>query len=239
MEQSVQSDVAARLEQAGNAQERFEIMYDTLRDRISMLVYPPGTQLSEEALAAEFGVSRSPLRKALKILEADGLIRSQQGVGTLVTDIDLTELTQVYHLRMELNELTGRLSPVRPDARLWARFEAVKRRAEALQDAPEPEAFARLNIDFFHTFQSLSGNQPLRDVSERLFYQTCRIWLKLIPDMDLRDEVEIFCGEIIDICDAVEIGDVQAAALIRKAHLSMGYTRLKRLAAVRAGLPCS
>jgi len=233
MDHSPQSDVASRLEQAGNAQERFEIMYDTLRDRISMLVYPPGTQLSEEALAAEFGVSRSPLRKALKILEADGLIRSQQGVGTLVTDIDLTELSQVYQLRMELNELTGRLSPARPDAPMRARFDMVKRRAEALQQKPEAEAFARLNIDFFHTFQSLTDNQPLRDVSERLFYQTCRIWLKLIPDMDLHDEVEIFCGEIIDICDAVEIGDVQAAALIRKAHLSMGYMRLNRQAALR------
>ncbi|GGB46293.1 hypothetical protein GCM10011316_18000 [Roseibium aquae] len=236
MNQPVQGNVANRLEKAGNAQERFEIMYGTLRDRISMLVYPPGTQLSEEALAAEFGISRSPLRRALKILEADGLIRSQQGVGTLVTDIDLVELSQVYQLRMELNELTGRLCPVRPNADLRARFAAMKRRAERLQKAPDPDTFARLNIDFFHTFQSLTDNQPLRDVSERLFYQTCRIWLKHIPDMDLRDEVDIFSGEIVDICDAVDLGDVQAAALIRKAHLSMGYTRLKRHADLQAAL---
>ena len=45
-------ELAAALEKAGSAQERFEIMYGTLRDRISMSDYPPGTRLSEEALAA-------------------------------------------------------------------------------------------------------------------------------------------------------------------------------------------
>ncbi|MFC6656395.1 GntR family transcriptional regulator [Roseibium salinum] len=104
-------DVAAWLERAANAQERFQIMYSVLRDRICMLVYPPGTQLTEEGLAAEFGVSRSPLRKALQILEADGLLQSQQGVGTIVSEVDLEELIQVYQLRMELNELAGKLSP--------------------------------------------------------------------------------------------------------------------------------
>jgi DNA-binding GntR family transcriptional regulator len=227
--EAVPSDVAARLESAGSSQERFEIMYSTLRDRISMLVYPPGMQLGEEVLAAEFGVSRSPLRKALKILEADGLLRSQQGVGTFVTDVDLEALAQVYQLRMELNELTGRLSPAGLDDDLRGRFAEMRRRAETLKQAPDLTMFARLNIDFFHVFQELTLNQPLRDVSERLFYQTCRIWLTHIPEMDLEKEVRVFCGEIFEICDAIGLGDAGAAALIRRAHLSMGHTRLRGL----------
>ncbi len=219
--------IASRLENAGSSQKRFEIMYSTLRDRISMLVYPPAMQLSEEVLAAEFGVSRSPLRKALKILEADGLLRSQQGVGTLVTDVDLDALAQVYQLRMELNELTGRLSPCELDGDLRNRFETMRGRALELREIPDIQAFARLNIDFFHVFQDLTLNQPLRSVSERLFYQTSRIWLTHIPEQDLAEEVSVFCGEILEICDAIGVGDIHAAALIRRAHLSMGYTRLK------------
>ncbi|PVB63704.1 GntR family transcriptional regulator [Labrenzia sp. 011] len=219
-------DIAAQLEAASTAQERFQIMYSVLRDRISMLVYPPGTQLSEEVLAGEFGISRSPLRKALQILEADGLLLSQQGIGTLVTDVDLNELAQVYQLRMEMNELTGRLSPADVDFRLAALFDTMRQRAEDLRVAPERQAFARLNIDFFHAFQQLTDNQPLRDVSEKLFYQTCRIWLTLIPSTNLSREVEIFCQEIFAITDAVAIGDIEAAAHIRRAHLSMGLKRL-------------
>ncbi|WP_417669310.1 GntR family transcriptional regulator [Roseibium sp.] len=219
-------DLAARLEGAANAQERFEIMYSTLRDRICMLVYPPGTLLGEEALAAEFGVSRSPLRKVLKILESDGLLQSQQGVGTLVTDVDLEALSQVYQLRMELNEMVGRIMPVVPDQAVMSRFADMAERAESLRRKPDLHQFARLNIDFFHVFQSLTDNLPLRDVSERLFYQTCRIWLKLVPSMDLADEVDIFASEIRDIEKAVRLKDVSGAALIRRAHLSMGYARL-------------
>jgi DNA-binding GntR family transcriptional regulator len=220
-------ELAVALENASGAQERFEILYDTLRERISMSDYPPGTRLSEEALAAEFGISRSPLRKALKILEADGLLQSVQGVGTIVTDVDLDGLTQVYQLRMELNELIGRLSPKHPDETTLALFEDLRQRAEALRATPDMKVFARLNIDFFHAFMRLTGNQPLVEVSERLFYQTCRIWLKMIPTMDFAEEVAIFADEIAAITDAVRLGDTEAAGHIRRAHLSMGFTRLK------------
>jgi len=220
-------EVSRQLDAAANAQERFQLLYSVLRDRISVLVYPPGTQLSEEALANEFGISRSPLRKALQILEADGLLQSQQGIGTLVTDVDLDELEQVYQLRMELNELTGWLSPTKVDAALLEAFERMRQRAKDLRKAPDLQDFARLNIDFFHVFQRLSENRPLRDQAEKLFYQTCRIWLTLIPDADLHQEVGIFCDEIEEVARAVERRDLQAAALIRRAHLSMGFKRLQ------------
>jgi DNA-binding GntR family transcriptional regulator len=220
-------DVAGLLEKAATAQDRFQIMYSVLRERICVLDYPPGTQLGEEAIAAEFGVSRSPLRKALQVLEADGLLRSQQGVGTLVTDVDLDELAQVYQLRLELNEMTGRLSPAVADKGLRQAFEAMRDRAAMLRAAPNRRAFARLNIDFFHVFQLLTENQPLRDHSEKLFYRTCRIWLTQIPADRLDHEIVLFCEEIDQIADAVACGDIQAAALIRRAHLSMGFNRLQ------------
>ncbi|MFB9172994.1 GntR family transcriptional regulator [Roseibium salinum] len=223
-------DVAAWLERAANAQERFQIMYSVLRDRICMLVYPPGTQLTEEGLAAEFGVSRSPLRKALQILEADGLLQSQQGVGTIVSEVDLEELIQVYQLRMELNELAGKLSPSPATDTLKGLFEDMRKKAARLRETPTWEEFARLNIDFFHAFQQLSDNEPLRDVSEKLFYQTCRIWLTYLPHMALTKEVEIFSREIEEIAGAVALGDIHAAALTRRAHLSMGLIRLRSLA---------
>lgn len=179
-------------------------------------------------MANEFGISRSPLRKALQILEADGLLQSQQGVGTLVTDVDLDELEQVYQLRMELNELTGRLSPAQVDAVLLQAFDKIRQRADALRGSPSRSGFARLNIDFFHIFQLLSENRPLHDVAEKLFYQTCRIWLTLIPEQDLASEVEMFCDEVEEIANAVATHDVPAAALIRRAHLSMGFKRLRR-----------
>ena len=94
------------------ARERFERIYRTLRDRICLLEYPPGTRLSEEELAEEFAISRTPVRRVLARLEAEGLVEARHGVGTIVTDVELEALAQVYQLRLELAVLIGRLSPL-------------------------------------------------------------------------------------------------------------------------------
>ena len=78
--------------------ERFERMYKAIRDRICLLEYEPGARLSEEELAREFGVSRTPLRRVLSRLESEGLLESRHGVGTFVTDVDIDALLPVYRL---------------------------------------------------------------------------------------------------------------------------------------------
>ena len=99
----------------GSARQRFDRIYHTLRSRICLHDYPPGERLREEDIALEFGISRTPVRQVLVKLETEGLLRSVHGVGTIVTDIDVEELAQVYQLRVELAEMIGKLSPMQPD----------------------------------------------------------------------------------------------------------------------------
>lgn len=215
--------------QSNASRERFSRIYHRLRTRICLLDYPPGTRLSEEALAAEFGISRTPLRRVLGWLESQGLLRSVHGVGTIVTDVDIEAFSQVYQLRMELAELVGRLSPVMPTAETISLFRTLEARGRALAASPDARDFAQLNIDFFHALMRLTENGPLKDISERLYYQTARIWLKSISNLDLAEEVTMFGREIAEIRAAVEIGDVSAAAYIRRSHISMSFVRLSRM----------
>lgn len=212
----------------GSARNRFERMHDEIRTRICLLDYAPGMRLSEEALAAEFGTSRTPLRRVLARLESEGLLQSVHGVGTFVTDVEIEELAQTYRLRLELAELAGKLDPVAPDAALWAAFRAVSARSKALLDDLDPRRFAQINMDFFQCLLCLSANEPLREISERLYFQTTRIWLKSVfaSRIDLRDEVYIFDREIDDVLRAVEVGDLRAAGLIQRAHISMSFQRM-------------
>lgn len=214
---------------APSARDRFDRLHAELRDRICLLDYAPGTRLSEEALAAEFGVSRTPLRRVLGRLEAEGLVQSVHGVGTFVTDVEIEELTQTYQLRLELAELAGRLSPQPPDAALMVEFRALSDRARALTDTPDPRVFARLNMDFFLARLRLTANEPLREIAERLYIRTARIWMKSVfaSRLDLREEAGIFRREIEDVLAALAIGDRHAAALIQRAHLSMSFERLR------------
>lgn len=211
------------------APARFQRIYDTLRTRICLLDAPPGTRLSEESLAAEFGTSRTPVRRVLARLEDEGLVESRHGIGTLVTDVDIQEMAQVYALRCELAQLVGRLAPCAITAATLHDMHALLARGTALRSAPDPRAFARLNMEFHAFGLTLTGNAALRATAERLYFLTARIWLKAIPQMDLATETAIFLEELRQTLHALESGDTEAAALIRRAHISMSFKRLSGL----------
>ncbi|WP_265517962.1 GntR family transcriptional regulator [Nitratireductor luteus] len=216
---------------ASDARARYERIYATLRKRICLLDYPPGRRLREEDLAEEFHTSRTPIRRVLARLEDEGLLWSVHGVGTIVTDIDIEELSQVYRLRIELAELIGKLMPVPPDQAMLNELFEMEARCAELASRLDAREFARLNMDFFQLILRLTANEPLRDISERLYFQTTRIWLKTASRFDhyrdmLRLEVESFQREMRDVMLAIESADLSAVGHVRRAHLTTSFSRL-------------
>lgn len=214
------------------AQERYDRIYHALRDRICLLHYAPGSRLSEEELALEFGVSRTPVRRVLARLESEGLVKSRHGVGTMVTEASIEELEQVYQLRMELAELIGKLSPKPRCEEELVRIEALLIRcdAAAASPAPDPRVFARLNMEFFYELSAMTGNRPFKEISEQLYFRTFRIWLQSVPSLNLSNEIAVFRREMADILAAMRLGDLEAVGHIRRSHISMSFLRIKRYA---------
>lgn len=212
------------------ARERFERIYGMIRDRICLLEYAPGERLAEEELAKEFGVSRTPIRRVLSRLEAEGLLESRHGVGTFVTTVDFGNLMQVYQFRMELAELIGKLDPLPRSEADLDRIRAILADCGKLLEAPDPRRIAQINMEFFQELAAMIGNAPLREISERLYYQTHRIWLSSIPNLNLQDEITVFSREVAEILSAMEVGDLEAVGYIRRSHISMSVTRMKKFA---------
>jgi DNA-binding GntR family transcriptional regulator len=219
-----------------SARERSERIYRILRDRICLLEYPPGSHLYEEELAQEFEISRTPVRRVLARLESEGLVQSVHGVGTIVTDVDVSELQQVYHLRLELAELIGKLSPIPRTAADLDRIRALVTRCDADMLNPDQRAFLRLNMDFFYEVTAVTGNQPLREISERLYFQVARVVAKMMPQLGLVEEFTAFRREMMEILAAAEIGDLESIGHIRRAHISMSFQRMM-LQRTAAGFP--
>ncbi|MCF4097248.1 GntR family transcriptional regulator [Maritalea mediterranea] len=210
------------------AGRRFRELHDEIRTRISLLDYPPGMRLSEGELAEEFGVSRTPLRRVLFQLQAEGLLKSVQGVGTLVTDIDIGALYQVYQLRMELSPLLARLSPRAVNQHDIKRFKWLHKKSQELTENPSARGYSEVNIATFHALVDFTTNIPLRETMERLFYQTARIWLKSLTDQDVKRECKSLRDEVRDYRDAVCLGDLDALAHIWRAHTSSSMTRIRQ-----------
>lgn len=223
------TDTAPDDEHAPAARNRYAQIHDIIRERICMLDYPPGMRLSEAELAAEFGTSRTPLRRVLAKLEDEGLVSSVHGVGTMVTDVDVQELMQVYQLRMELMVLVTSLEPVAVTGPLIEAFRVMNQRAEALRENPEARDFAALDRDMFLLLLTLTKNQPLRKISERLYFRTARIWLEKITAsaIDLEKEAEVYCRETEDIVTALEQNNLDAVGHMRRAHISMSLARMR------------
>lgn len=210
------------------ARDRYDRIHGILRDRICLLDYPPGDRLSEESLAAEFGTSRTPLRRVLARLEDEGLVMSVHGVGTLVTEVSRDRLAQLYRLRLELAQLCGCLDPLPPDPETLDRLRGIAGDIAALPDSADPRRFAELNLAFFRARLALTANGPLRDTSERLYMQTTRNWIAATGALDLAEETDAFRREAAGVMAALELGDLASAAHIQRAHISMSFTRLSR-----------
>ncbi|HKX43965.1 MAG TPA: GntR family transcriptional regulator [Burkholderiaceae bacterium] len=84
----------------GRLRERalYEQVAEAVRARILAHTLHPGSWIDEQALAAEYGISRTPLREALKVLAAEGLVTMKLRRGAYVTEVSQRDLAEVYHL---------------------------------------------------------------------------------------------------------------------------------------------
>ena len=76
----------------------YERVAERLRTRIFAHTLGPGSWIDEQALASEFGISRTPLREALKVLASEGLVTMKLRRGAYVTEVSERDLAEVYHL---------------------------------------------------------------------------------------------------------------------------------------------
>lgn len=197
---------------------RYQRIYRAIRERISLLHYPPGTLLSESELAAEFRVSRTPVRRVLQRLEFEGLVTIKNGVGTIVTDIDLKTFKAIYDLRMRLAELIGELSPRQPGPATLRRVEALHRRARALVGHRDIEEYARICNELEECVLEVIGSAPLREITDILYYRAARTWLTFLPDLDWAEVSEALEAETLGIFKALQRNDIRGVGQLRRLH---------------------
>jgi DNA-binding GntR family transcriptional regulator len=233
--------MAASKQRAGKADpprresqsERFDRIYRGIREGICLLHYPPGTVLNESQLAEEFAVSRTPVRNVLQRLGYEGLVVTRNGIGTIVTDLDVKTFKDIYDLRMHLAEAMGVLSPLPPTPqvlddlkRLRARVRDLKRRP------PSPVEYARVCNELQEALLEVIGNAVLREVTELLYYRTARIWLAFMHNLDWREELDTTESEISDLLRAMELEDMRGVGSTRRQYL---YLMMRRISSYFIG----
>jgi len=144
-----------------------------LQQRVLSGALPSGTRLRQSALAAEFGVSRTPIREALRKLQAGGLVELQPHRGALVRGLSAREIRDAYEVRAELEALAADLAAVRirhdqldrlRAAQAQFRESLAKTAAAREIGGPDPEqaqVWGHANDEFHQVIQEAAGNDVL------------------------------------------------------------------------------
>ena len=135
----------------------YQDVAERLRQQIFNRELEPGNWIDEQKLALEFGISRTPLREALKVLAVEGLITMKVRRGAYVTEMSTTDVAQVYHLMALLeSDAAGRVAALASDADI-AELQALHDQLEA--QAGERDAFFTTNEQFHLQLLALAGNR--------------------------------------------------------------------------------
>jgi len=214
----------ARAEPQGASAHGAEV-YKRLLDMIRDGELAPGTRLRESHLAELLGVSRTPVREALRRLEMQGLVTHEIHRGTVVRALDHNTVTELYFMRELLEGAAAALASRQASK---AEIEALRDMIEAdLRRLHDPAALARSNQRFHAALYLASHNRYLVETLQGL---RTSMWLLGPTTLAHPGRGEEALGEHRRIVEAIEKGDDEAAEAAAKAHIRRAHAvRLKAL----------
>jgi DNA-binding GntR family transcriptional regulator len=211
------------------SRRRFHAIHTALRERIALLIYPPGTRLDVDQLTGEFKVSRTPIRTVLQRLEYQGLVTTKHGVGTTVTEVDFERLREATVFRLRLAELIGDMQPLAPSPAVIEDLAEAREDCRALLGHPDLAGFGRIDIRLHQAVCSVIGHSLLRQSYDELYYRTARMWVYFLPELDWDEEVTLFLGDIDSVLRALRRGDTRGVGFEIRNAVSAALFRLSEL----------
>lgn len=193
-------------------------VYLTLREAITTAHLVPGRRLSENEMAGQLGVSRTPIREALALLREERLVAIVPQLGTFVTRVSPRAVADAAFVREALECSAVRLAVERIDAEALEALHgnlAAQERAVAESDAV---AFDGLDDDFHRVLCEASGHGIAWELAHRANGQLDRIRRLSLPEPGYLGEM---LSEHRDVIAAVAAGSVDAAELALRTHLRM------------------
>ncbi|MCY7288115.1 MAG: GntR family transcriptional regulator [Cryobacterium sp.] len=214
----------------GNARER---ALETLRAEIIALHLPPGAALSENELAAQLGVSRTPVRESLIMLQSEGLVQVIPQIGTFVALVDPGRVAEAQFIR-EAIECSSLGSVDHPVAQADSDALAENLRRQSVCAAQnDAEAFFELDEDYHRTLLRIAGHESAwRTVTSHKAHLDRARHLSLGSLRPLTGLVE----QHRSVADALVAGDGESAVASLRAHLREIFDDVEAIRSARPDL---
>ena len=205
----------------------YEQVAEQLRSKIFAHELKPGAWLDEQSLAAGYGISRTPLREALKVLAAEGLVVLKPRRGCYVTELSERDLDEVFPVMAMLEGMVAMEATRRVTSTNWQKLCAIHQQLEQSAAANDVDGFFDANQRFHAALKDIADNRYLAQL-----IADARKLLKLTRRDSLRlaGRITQSLAEHREILAAIEARDENLAAQRMYQHLLSGRLAVARLA---------
>ncbi|MBD5096417.1 MAG: GntR family transcriptional regulator [Lachnospiraceae bacterium] len=193
-----------------------EVVFRALRNAIVQGEFQPGERLMEVTIANKLGVSRTPVREAIRMLELEGLVVMIPRKGAEVANITVKDLKDALEVRMAIEALSVRLTCERIDEK---GKEELKQVCIAFREAINSKlvpAIVEADEAFHNTIYKLSQNPRLINIAQNLREQVYRYRVEYVKDFSYHDNL---VTEHDQITNAILLGDANTAERIMNEHI--------------------
>lgn len=185
-----------------------------LRESIISGDYPPGERLTEDRLAEDFGVSRNPVREALRVAEAEGFVVILPRRGAVVASPSSGTIDDIFAVRERLEPLAARLAAERANPGDVATLRALLEKARRATEQQDLRRVAELNSALHLQILRISGNPWLSSIAKALY-----LHVQWVFRLTAKERAPHSWDEHIKLVEAIETGDGDRAELVALSHV--------------------
>jgi Transcriptional regulators len=194
-----------------------DVVFNTLRQAILKGELAPGERLMEIQLAEKLGVSRTPIREAIRKLELEGLVNMVPRKGAEVAKISERNLRDVLEVRRALEELAVELACKRITDEDLSQLEIISKKIEREVHSLDSIELAELDEKYHDVIYQATGNNRLIQIINNLREQMYRYRLEYIKDKDSRATLMAEHGEILK---SLKAHNVEKTVHIIREHIN-------------------
>ena len=187
--------------------------YERIKKRIITTQMPPGAVIQEAVLMTELGLGRTPIREALKILEAEKLVVVSSRRGMFVSGVSISDLAEIQEIRSVLDPLCVRLAVVRITPPELAEMRLLVEAGRAPAEKRDLTALMALDRRFHSLLAKSSWNELLATELDMLYNLSARIWYLYLDRLDQDDLPFDDLAEIVEALETKDVGRAERAIL--------------------------
>jgi DNA-binding GntR family transcriptional regulator len=186
--------------------------YLEIKTKIVNCIYAPGSILNENALASDLSISRTPIREALNQLHRDGLIRILPKKGILVSDITITDLSQIYQVRLEMEPFVARIAGPYLNGQDLLHFRELFMKQSENDNSQQLEA----DTAFHGYLAKACNNKYISGLMDKVLNDNKRVMISTQNKVRIENSRD----EHVKVIDLLLVGDYEAAGAALRNHIA-------------------